>query len=446
MSTRPNSSSSDRPSRRDFLVQSGVVAGTTLAGSLAASRGVHAAGSDALRIGLMGCGGRGAGAVRSALSVDPSAKLVAMYDPFLDRLHERREALRKIAGKQVAVDDEHCYSGFDGYQELLASGVDVAILAEPPHFRPMHIEACVDAGVHVMAEKPMAVDAPGVRRVLAAGEKARKKGISFVSGFETRYSTEARESIDKIREGTIGDIVAIQGVYNVGFLWHRGRQPEWTEMEYQLRNWYYFTWLSGDHIVEQFVHFMDKACWFLDEQPPVSAWGYGGRQVRTDPKWGDIFDHHAVNFQYANGVHIYAFTRQQLGCANEVSDTVLGTKGRLIHGGAQRGQSRWRIEGETNWSPQLNSKHPEITCFEEMFAGIRAGNPINDSHTMANSTMLAIHGRMATYSGQVISWDDAFNSNRVLAPTRYAWDADPPVLPDQNGHYPVPIPGATEVL
>jgi predicted dehydrogenase len=437
---------SSRQSRRDFLVHSSAIAGTTLASTLATPGGVHAGGSDGLKIGLLGCGGRGAGAVRNALSVDPSARLVAMFDPFQDRLYERRKALRNVAGEQVAVDDDHCYTGFDGFKELLASGIDVAILAEPPHFRPMHIEACVDAGVHVLAEKPMAVDAPGVRRVLAAGEKARKKGISFVSGFETRYSSEARQAVEKIRDGAIGDIVAIQGIYNVGFLWHRGRKPEWTEMEYQLRNWYYFTWLSGDHIVEQFVHFMDKACWFLDEQPPVSAWGYGGRQVRTDPKWGDIFDHHAVNFEYANGVRIFAYTRQQQGCANEVSDTVLGTKGRLVHGGPKRRRSAWQIEGETNWSPEPSSKHPEVSCFEEMFAGIRSGNPINDSQTMANSTMLAIHGRMATYSGQVIKWEDAFNSTRVLAPERYAWDADPPVLPDENGHYPVPVPGATEVL
>ncbi len=438
---------SNRHSRREFLVHSSAIAGSTLAGSLAATRAVHAGGDDGLRIGLMGCGGRGAGAVRNALSVDPTARLVAMFDPFQDRLYERRKALRNAVGAQIAVDDEHCFTGFDGFQEMLASGIDVAILAEPPHFRPMHIEACVDAGVHVLAEKPMAVDAPGVRRVLSAGEKARKKGVSFVSGFETRYSSEARQAVEKIREGAIGDIVAIQGIYNVGFLWHRGRQPEWTEMEYQVRNWYYFTWLSGDHIVEQFVHFMDKACWFLNEKPPVSAWGYGGRQVRTDPKWGDIFDHHAVNFQYDNGVRIFAYTRQQRGCDNEVSDTVLGTKGRLVHGGPmQRGKSNWRIEGETNWTAEPSEKHPEVNCFEEMFDGIRSGNPINDSYTMANSTMLAIHGRMATYSGKVIAWEDAFNSKRVLAPERYAWDADPPVLPDENGHYPVPIPGLTEVL
>jgi predicted dehydrogenase len=436
-----------RQSRRDFLVQSSAIAGTTLASTLVTPGGVHAGGDDGLKIGLMGCGGRGAGAVRNALNVDPTARLVAMFDPFQDRLYERRKALRNVVGGQIDVDDDHCYTGFDGFQEMLASGIDVAILAEPPHFRPMHIEACVDAGVHILAEKPMAVDAPGVRRVLAAGEKARKKGISFVSGFETRYSTEARQSVEKIRDGAIGDIVAIQGIYNVGFLWHRGRQPDWTEMEYQIRNWYYFTWLSGDHIVEQFVHFMDKACWFLNERTPLSAWGYGGRQVRTDPKWGDIFDHHAVNFQYENGVRIFAYTRQQQGCDNEVSDTVLGTKGRLVHGGPrQRRKSGWRIEGETNWSPEVSEKHPEVSCFEEMFDGIRSGNPINDSFTMANSTMLAIHGRMATYSGKVITWEDAFNSQRVLAPKRYAWDADPPVMPDENGHYPVPIPGTTEVL
>ena len=437
-----------RPSRRQFLLTSTTMAGAAMAGSLAVSRGAHAAGSDALKIGLIGCGGRGAGAVRSALDVDPNAKLVAMADPFLDRVHTSRASLKKAMAdhpERVAVDDDHMFGGFDGHKRLLESGVDVAILAEPPHFRPMHIEACVEAGVHFMAEKPMAVDAPGVRRVLAAGEKARKKSISFVSGFESRYSTPLREAVKRVHEGAIGDLVAIHGTYNTGFLWHRGRQPDWSEMQYQMRNWYYFTWLSGDHIVEQYVHLIDRASWIMKEASPAWAWGYGGRQVRTEPKWGDIFDHHAVVYEYAGGVRMFAFTRQQKDCFNEVADLVLGTKGRLAKG-QRGGLAIYGLDGEVKWSPEKENRHPELNCFEEMFAGIRSGTPINDSFTMGHSTMVAILGRMATHSGQQITWEDGFNSKRVLAPKSYAWNADPPVLPGPDGSYPQPIPGVTEVL
>ena len=301
MTHKRKTESDSLPTRREFLASSAAVAGAGVAGSLAISRSAHAAGSGVLKIGLVGCGGRGTGAVASALTVNPNAKLTAMADAFGDRMERPRRTLERRFGDQAAVDEDHCFSGFDCHEKLIESGVDVVILGEPPHFRPQHIEACVDAGVHVFAEKPMAVDVPGVRRVLAAGEKAREKNISFVSGFETRYGDTAREAVKRVRDGAIGDIVAIQGTYNTGFLWHRGRQPEWTEMEFQMRNWYYFTWLSGDHIVEQHVHFMDVVGWIMQEQPPVDAWGYGGRQVRTDPRFGDIFDHHAVVFEYPGG-------------------------------------------------------------------------------------------------------------------------------------------------
>ncbi len=432
------------PSRRDFLAASATMAGTTMAGGLAVSRSAHAAGSDALKIGLIGCGGRGCGAVVSALSVNPNARLTGMADAFGDRIDLARKTLTRRLGDRMTVDDEHCFSGFDAHQKLIESGVDVAILAEPPHFRPAHIEACVDGGVHVFAEKPMAVDAPGVRRVLAAGEKAREKNISFVSGFETRYGDTAREAINRLRDGAIGDVMAIQGTYNTGFLWHRGRQPEWSEMQFQMRNWYYFTWLSGDHIVEQHVHFMDVAGWIMNDQPPVDAWGYGGRQVRTDPKFGDIFDHHAVVFEYPGAEQVYAFTRQQAGCYRDVSYLVLGTKGRLTKG--RGGWGSFRIQGEVDWEGEKPKEHPETNTFREMFAGIQNGKPINDSLSMSRSTMLAILGRMATHSGQRITWDQAYASDRVLAPKSYAWDAEPPVLPGPDGQYPVPIPGVTKVL
>jgi len=445
MSAKSSETRSTPASRRRFLTAtSAAVTGAVLAGGLSPARNAHAAGSDALKIGLIGCGGRGSGAVVSALTVHPGAQLTAMADAFGDRIELARTALRRRMGDRIAVADDHCFSGFDAYEQLLASGVDVVILAEPPHFRPRHLEACVDAGIHVFAEKPMAVDVPGVRRVLAAGEKARQKNISFVSGFETRYGDPAREAMKRLRDGAIGDLVAIQGTYNTGFLWHRGRESEWTEMEFQMRNWYYFTWLSGDHIVEQHVHFMDVVGWIMNEQPPLHAWGYGGRSVRTESKWGDIFDHHAVVFEYADGPQVYAFTRQQAGCYNDVSYLVMGTKGRLSKGSG--GWGTFRIEGETNWESEKPAVHPEINTFTEMFAGMEKGQPVNDSLSMARSTMLAILGRMATHSGQRITWDEAYASNRELAPKRYAWDADPPVLPDAAGNYPHPVPGQTEVL
>ena len=426
-------------SRRHFLKTSASAASLAALG-VGTQAKLYAAGSDVIRIGLIGCGGRGAGAVVSALTVNPNAKLTAMAEPFSDRLQNTRKNLKNRMKEQVAVDDDHCFTGFDGYRKLIASGIDVAILASPPHFRPIHAEACVNAGVHVFAEKPMAVDAPGVRRILAAGQKARRKNLSFVSGFETRYGDNAREAMKRLHNGAIGKILSIEGIYNTGYLWHRGRQPDWTEMEFQLRNWYYFTWLSGDHIVEQHVHQMDMVGWIMQEEPPLHAWGMGGRQVRTDPKYGDIFDHHAVVYEYADGARYYAFCRQQANCFNRVSFMVQGSKGRMT------GWGRYIIEGETNWDSGRQRAHPEINTFKEMFAGMQAGKPINDSVAMARSTMLAILGRMATHSGQRITWEQAFGSKKVLAPKRYAWDAVPPVLPGPDGKYPHPFPGVTKAL
>jgi predicted dehydrogenase len=405
---------------------------------------LYAAGSDRIRIGLVGCGGRGSGAVVSALSVNPNAKLTAMAEAFDDRLQIARKSLKRRGKDQVAVDDDHCFTGFDGYKRLLESGVDVAILAAAPHFRPIHAQACVDAGVHVFAEKPMAVDTPGVHRILAAGREARRKNLSFVSGFETRYGDNSREAVKRLHAGAVGKILSMEGTFCTGHLWHRGRESDWTEMEYQMRNWYYFTWLSGDHIVEQHVHFMDLVGWIMHEQPPLHAWGLGGRQVRVGPKYGDIFDHHAVIYEYADGTRVYAFSRQQPKCFNDVSYMVQGTKGRMTKGSGAWG--RFIIEAEQTWDSGKKREHSELNTFREMFAGMRSGKPINDSVAMARSTMLAILGRMATHSGQKVTWEEAFRSKKVLAPKRYAWDATPPVLPGPGGKYPHPMPGQTSVL
>ena len=435
-------------SRREFLIHSGLLAGASVAGTLELGRRAQAAEGDILRIGLIGCGGRGAGAVANALTVNPKARLTAMADAFPDRMDKARQVLKQKFDAQVSVEESRCFSGFDAYRKLLGSGVDLAILAEPPHFRPMHIEACVEAGVHVFAEKPMAVDAPGVRRLLAAGEKAQQKKLSVVSGFETRYSPGTRAAVKRIHEGEIGDLVAIEGVYNVGPLWHRGRQPDWTEMEFQMRNWYYFTWLSGDHIVEQHVHFLDFVSWLMREEPPLHAWGYGGRAARVEPQYGDIFDHHAVVYEYPRGVRVYALTRQQAGCFDGVYQTVFGTKGQVRFTAKRRQSGIYSLRGDLV-SPlpgDADGQDAEVNCFREMFAGLASGRPINDTAVFARSTMLAILGRMATHSGQRVTWDEALASKVVLAPERYAWDAKPPVLPGPDGKYPHAIPGRTTVL
>ena len=429
--------------RREFLTHTAALAAVPVAAGLAVPRSVHAAGSDVLRIGLIGCGGRGCGAAVSALSVEPAAQLTAVADAFAERTEAARTTLKKRFPEQVAVDDAHCFSGLDAYRRLLASGaVDVALLVEPPHFRPIHIDACVEAGVHIFAEKPMGVDAPGVRRLLAAGERAREKKLSFVSGFETRYRPGAREVMRRIHDGAIGEIQVIQCNYNTGFLWHRGRQPDWSEMQYQLRNWYYFTWLSGDHNVEQHCHLMDIAAWIMRDEPPLDAWGVGGRQVRVEPKWGDIFDHHAVVYEYASGARCYGICRQQANCWNDVSLIAYGTKGRLVSSGL----NRFTLTGETNYEGEPDKEHPESITFREMFAAMRAGTPVNESVEIARSTMLSILGRMATHSGQRIRWDEALASTLDLSPEHYDWDATPPIVPDADGKYPVPIPGVTKVL
>jgi len=428
---------SERPSRRDFLKTSGAVAGASLAGSLSIGRGAHAAGSDMLRIGLVGCGGRGTGAAGNAMDADSNCKLVAMGDAFGDRLEGSLASLKKRYAERVDVSKDRCFTGFDAYQKVIDSGVDVVILAETPHFRPKHLKAAIAAGKHVFCEKPVAVDGPGIRSILETTEEARKKNLNLVSGLCWRYHTGVQEVMKRVLGGEIGDVVAIQETYLAGTLWHRGHPPEWSEMEYQMRNWYYFTWLSGDHNVEQHVHSLDKAMWTMNDEPPESAWGMGGRQVRTDPKYGDIFDHHAVVYQWKSGVPCFAYTRQQAGCFGETNDVILGTKGRAS-------VLKFRVEGPKPWEYKGPKCNMYVAEHEALFRAIRAGKPINNGVYMARSTMLAILGRMVNYTGRKITWEEAMNSKEVLAPKTYAWDAAPPTLPDATGKYPVAIPGVTK--
>ena len=433
MERRDNKSS--RRNRRSFLKETGMaVIGSSVGFNIAYAKPKIDLNEKTLRVGLIGCGGRGTGAAGQALSADPNVVLTAMADVFPDRLSGSLQAIKELHPEKVMVDEEHQFIGFDGYKQLINSEVDVVLLATPPAFRPDHLMAAVDAGKHVFAEKPMAVDAPGVRKVLSAAKKAKEKQLSLTSGFCLRYNNEKRAFFNKILQGDIGEVQSMNSTRYGGELWYKPRQPEWTQMEYQLRNWYYYDWLSGDFVVEMHVHNIDLMSWAMGNRMPVSAVGIGGRQVRTDPKYGNIYDHLAVEFEYENGARGYHFGRQFNGCSSKQILDIVGSKGTANIN--QRGQHKigsWRYEGEQNNHYQ--------TEHDELFAAIRKGTPTNDGEWMANTTMMGIISRMVSYSGQTISWEEAINSEKTIGPSidQYSWDLE---WPDGE----VAVPGTTQVL
>lgn len=418
-------------SRREFLATTTATAAAAVGAAVLGRQAVapppvHASGSDLLRIGLIGCGGRGTGAAVQALAADENATLVALGDAFADRLQSSLANLkRKAPAHQLAVTQDRCFIGFDAYQKVIDCGVDVVLLCTPPHFRPEHLRAAVAAGKHAFVEKPAAVDAPGIRSVLASCEEAKRQGLSIVSGLCYRYDLPVRETVARVRDGAIGELIAINVNYNSGTLWTQPRQSHWSDMEWQLRNWPYFTWLSGDHIVEQHIHSLDKAAWLMHDEPPVKAFGLGGRQVRIQSEYGNIFDHHAVAYEYASGVRLFAYARQQAGCSVEISDFALGAKGTAdLMRHTIKAEKKWRYRGAKPNMYQVEHN--------ELFASIRSAKPINNGEYMCRSTMLAILGRMCTYTGQTIAWDEALNSREDLSPANYAWgplDVAPVAMP-----------------
>jgi predicted dehydrogenase len=430
-----NFSASNFPNnRREFLKSStAAAAGASIVGSLGLARSAHASVDDTLRVGLIGCGGRGTLAASQALNADKNIKLVAMGDAFPDRLEDSLRILRAEHEKKFDVAPERCFHGFDAYKGVLAAGVDVVILTTPPHFRPLHLRAAVEAGKHIFCEKPVAVDAGGVRSVLATAEEAKKKGLNIVSGLCWRYDLGKRALIERIHGGAIGGVTAMQVTYLTGTLWHRARKAEWSEMENQLRNWLYYTWLSGDMITEQHIHSLDKAAWVMHDEPPVAAIGVGGRQVRTSDEYGNIYDHFAIVYEYANGTKLFSSCRQMAGCETDVSDHFIGTKGT-----AHMYNTENMIGGGNDWhytGPLPNMYQVE---HNELFAAIRSGRRIDNSLYMARSTMMAIMGRMAAYTGQKIKWDDALASKEDLTPAKYEWGPMP--MP------PVAMPGMTRFV
>jgi len=416
------------PNRRDFLHTAAV------AGTLALAPHLHAAGGDRLKVGLVGCGGRGTGAAAQALKADKNVQLVALADAFEDRLVGCLNTLKRdeeIAAK-VEVPQDAQFTGFDGYKKVIER-CDVVLLCTPPHFRPIHLKAAIDAGRHVFAEKPVAVDAPGVRSVLATCELAKQKNLSVVSGLCLRYDNGFRAMVQRLHDGAIGDVVTLQANDYRGGRWTKPRQADWSDMTYQMRNWYNMTWLSGDFNVEQHVHFLDVCAWVMKDQYPVKAVGMGGRQVLTGPEYGNIYDHFSVAYEYANGARFYSNTRQQKGCHNDMSAAVAGTKGRADLSEKKKGLV---IRGPADWVYAGPENDMYQTEHDLLFASIRDAKPMNNGEYMARSTLLAIMGRVAAYTGQLITWDMAMNSKEDLSPPRYAWDVK---LPDP----PIATPGVT---
>jgi predicted dehydrogenase len=341
---------------------------------------------------------------------------------------------------KVNVPEERRFTDLDGYQKAIDSGVDMVLLCTPPGFRPAQFEAAVNAGKHVFMEKPVAVDAPGVRRIMAANEQAKQKGLLVAVGHHLRHEVKHKEVIQRIHEGTIGDVQYMRAYFNSSGVWVRPRQPDQTEMQYQVRNWYYFTWLSGDHIVEQHVHDLDVCNW-IAQAHPVEANGMGGRQVRIGKDYGEIFDHHAVEFTYADGKKAFSFCRHIPNCWESFSEHAHGTKGHVDILG--HGRSVMVVDGSEPLRWQRGPDGHQLE-HDDLFAALVAGTPYNEGDYSASSTMTAILGRMATYSGKIVPWEEGLNSKIDLSPKSYTWDAEAPVLPGPDGLYPCPLPGITK--
>ncbi|MEM7227542.1 MAG: Gfo/Idh/MocA family oxidoreductase [Planctomycetota bacterium] len=419
-------------SRRDFTR---ATAATLVASPFAIRHSAHAASTETLHVGLIGCGGRGTGAAAQALTADPNVVITALADVFADRVTSRRQQLTEQFGERIRVPDERCFSGFDAYQQLIDSDVDVVLLATPPHFRPAHLAAAVAANKHVFCEKPMAVDVPGILSVQESARQCAAKGLSLVSGFCWRYNPPERACFAELHGGRIGDIRSVHSTYLAGPLGRNPRQDGWSDMEWQLRNWWHFCWISGDHLVEQAVHSVDKINWAMQDVAPVSVSALGGRGVRSGPESGNVFDHFTVVYEYESGARCFLTARQQPNCGFDNTDYLLGTDGDCYinsWGPTQdvRGPNAWQYDGE--YANMYQVEH------DELFASIRANAPMNDGEWMTLSTLMAIAGRMSAYTGQSLSWEQVLSSKQRLGPTAYDWG-------DVNA-LPIPEPGTTPFI
>ncbi|HVG38514.1 MAG TPA: Gfo/Idh/MocA family oxidoreductase [Pyrinomonadaceae bacterium] len=427
----------NQSSRREFVKTSTLVAaGTALAAGLPVVPGAYAQGSDAINVGLIGCGGRGTGAALNVLNAAQGVKLVAMADAFQDHLDDSLKKIKAEKAAQVDVPKERAFVGLDAYQKLLAlPEVNYVILATPPGFRPPHIEAAVAAGKHIFTEKPVAVDGPGIRKVLAAYEAAKAKNLGIGMGLQRRHQTGYLEIMKRVHDGAIGDIVGGRAYWNQGSLWKKDRQPGWSDLEYQMRNWYYFAWMCGDHIVEQHIHNIDVVNW-AKRAHPVRAVGMGGRQARTGPEYGHIYDHFTIDFEYEDGSHMLSMCRQIDNTEKNVSEALVGTKGQC----QTADRNRYIITGESAFRfPRDKDNEPYVQEHIDLIASIRSGKPYNELKDVAESTLSAIMGRMSAYTGKAVTWDQALNSKEELMPAKLAFGEKLPTPA-------VAIPGQTQLV
>ena len=431
--------------RRTFCKQT--VAATTgiLASTLPLDAMSNVYDNKKLKLALIGCGGRGSGAAVQALTADDKVELYAMADAFRDRIDSSLNGIKEHfdGSKNIDVKEKNMFTGFDAYKKAIDL-CDVVILTTPPGFRPLHFEYAINNDKHVFMEKPLATDAPGIRKVLEVAKIAKDKKLNVVVGLQRHYQDKYITLYNKVVNGDIGKIVSGQVYWNDGGVWVQKRKPSQSELEYQMRNWYYFTWLCGDHILEQHIHNIDVANWFIGDYP-ISAQGMGGREVRNGIDHGQIFDHHFVEFTYASGAVISSQCRHQTGTASRVDEVFQGSNGSVVTGKGEMtdlsGNIKYKYPNKWNEDP-----NPYQVEHDKLFQSIRNNEVINDVEYGAKSTMTAIMGRMATYTGKKITWDQAINYKEMLVPNNLTWNSTPPTLPDDNGKYLVAIPGKTQFI
>ena len=439
------------PSRRDFLKAStATAAGIALAGGLELGRSVHAAGSDVIKVALIGCGGRGSGAIQDCLNADPGVRVLAVADAFENRARGAARMLREKHADRSDVPDERVFVGLEAYRKAIDCGVDMIVTATPPGFRPLVYSAAVKAGKHVFMEKPCCVDAPGFRTLMEASKLADEKGLKVGVGFQRRHTPQYVETIKRIHDGAIGNLILLRAYWNGGGIWNRKREPGMTEMQYQVHNWYHFCWLSGDNICEQHIHNLDVCNWAKDAHP-VEANGMGACLRRYLGEWkgtGQIFDEHFVEFVYADGSRMLSQCRHVPNTWGSVSEAVHGTKGESNCNGWIKGETEWKFDGGGRGKGKGKGKKGQgggvssmVQEHRDLIAAIRSGGKYNEGYHGATSSMTAVLGRMATYSGKLVKWDEAVERGTSEFPKKLAWDAEPPVKPGEDGNYPIPVPG-----
>ena len=438
-----------KDSRRNFVKKTAALTTGVLTSTLPIDSFANVSNDKKLKLALVGCGGRGSGAAVQALIADENVELIAMADVFKDRIEKSLEGIKEYFGdtKKINVNEKNIFIGFDSYIKAIDL-CDVVILTTPPGFRPMHFEYAVQNDKHIFMEKPLATDAPGVRRVLDAARVAKEKKLNVVVGLQRHYENKYINLYNKLKSDAIGKIISGQVYWNDGGVWVNKRKPEQTELEYQMRNWYYFNWICGDHILEQHIHNIDVANWFIGEYP-LTAQGMGGREVRNGKDHGHIFDHHFVEFHYPGGAVISSQCRHQKNTMRRVDEVFQGTKGSITLGSGEirdlSGNLKFSYPKNNNWESD-DEPNPYQVEHDKLFKSIREGSVISDAENGAKSTLSAIMGRMATYTGKKITWDEIINSKESLVPDNLSWNSTPPILPDEDGNYDVPVPGKTKFI